>query len=58
MLIVAFAIATLFLSYENCILNMGSKFHTENITCITFPGLTVSNKIIKISECGKIVGIV
>jgi hypothetical protein len=52
----AFAIGTLLFSYKNCILNMGSKFHKRNITCISFPGLTVSNKIIKISEYDKIVG--
>jgi len=36
---------------------MRSKFHTRNITCIAFPGLTVSDKIITISEYGKIVDI-
>ncbi len=34
---------------------MGSKFHTRNITCIVFPVITVSNKIIKISEYGKVI---
>ena len=34
---------------------MGSKFYTRNVTCIVFPVITVSNKIIKISEYGKII---
>jgi len=57
MLIVTFAIATLFFSYKNCILYMGNKFHTRNITCIALPIKTVPNKIIKISEYGKVIDI-
>ena len=57
MLIVTFTIAALSFVLQYMHLNMGSIFNTRNITCIAFPGLTVSNKIIKISEYGKIVGI-
>ena len=57
MLIATLAIAILLFSYKNCILYMRSKFHTRNIACIVFPGLTVSNKIITISGYGKIVDI-
>jgi len=36
---------------------MGSKLDTKYFTCITFLGLTASNKFIKISEYGKVAGI-